>query len=258
MGTRFAIILAGAAIVVTAITCDSSSVPDVVECTLLPGECLLDNGLLFSRSHNMTANDPFKIVCSLDIGHTVLISDQYARHSVSKVPDSEIWSRFPDAETVHDRYDKLCTELFRSSSDQIQNEISVFAAGTCSITADKPFAGRLSGSDLSDLLWEREKEMSPLSRDLLLHLCLDPSGFGGSIPPAFVMSLPKTAVDAMADGEIITFSCSIPVRVMLLLQGLEGRIVDPEAAIPFREEVLQGVFSFQKGTGFRSCGKPLS
>ena len=55
----------------------------------------------------------------------------------------------------------------------------------------------------------------------------------------------------MLTNEWVKFTLEIPVKVVMYLNWLDDRITDPNAPIPYREDVLRCEFTVDKGLALK-------
>ena len=160
--------------------------------------------------------------------------------------EEEFWKSFRKVAAVANNYDGI--DLF--------NFATILYDGGLSLTADRPFAGYSAGENLAPLLtchpfyvgrdntsepsvissWMNTPEI--IGRGLELPMDYTSLTFGKSI----LFTIPKGPFGIVEES--VEFHLEIPVKVIMYLTWLRDRLTDPNAPVPYRNEVLKCSFRY--------------
>lgn len=214
--------------------------------TFLTGECLNSTELEFyepTYSEQMVAWGKYIFSFSLNLKYTSectskTIMKQYWRH----VPSQETYAAFgKNATSVKNAFEEefeSFTNLYYEKYPEVFERYSVVTIlynGGISLVGNKDFAGVPAGKDLSEII-----EFGPYDT----HRRLYPD-----IPLEYI-TMPKESVsfsvplrDFQVVEENVNFELNIPVKVVMYLQWLNDKLIDPDAPVPYKEEVLHCRFT---------------
>lgn len=233
--------------------------PDVYQ-YFLPGECLASTELTFESSLNRVEKDRLIFVFRPAISNYDVEEFKYDIHRY--IPSKGLLKTFGvNRGTVTEAYDNMFDKCYSFISGKVDalSEFSVLTAlydGGLSLTADKDFAGIKAGENLAPMvigtpfndyqidLWGKDTVIAAgcnLAENLgaVLDLPADYESLLEADQLAF--SIPRG--DYELTEETVNFELKIPVRVVMYLQWLNDRISDPDAPVPYKEEVLHCKFS---------------
>lgn len=224
----------------------------------LPGECLSSTELTFESSLNRVEKDRLIFVFRPAISDYDVEEFKYDIHRY--VPSQELLKAFGKnkdrvAEAYVNTFDK-CYSFISEKLDAL-SEFSVLTAlysGDLSLTADRDFAGIKAGANLAPMiigtpfndshLWGKDAVIadgSNLAENLGRVLDL-PEDYE-CLLEADMLAFSIPIGDNELIEETVNFEMKIPVRVVNYLQWLNDRISDPDAPVPYKEEVLHCRFS---------------
>lgn len=240
-------ILLSAVLCVSACVSFGAATPDAEVQTFLPGECLKSTELTYGVPHystQMCVNGKYRFIFPLDLD----FSNECMDHTVIKnrwrhVTTQEMYDAFGEngklvKKAYEDEFESFL-KLYQAkkhpgAADRF-SIVTILYNGGISLVADKDFAGVPAGKDLSDIigpdpyLWN-----SDLFPDIPLEYITMP---GESI--AFSVPLG----DFNVVQEPVNFELNIPVKVVMYLQWLNDKLTDPDAPVPYKEEVLHCSFT---------------
>lgn len=166
-------------------------------------------------------------------------------HSFYQWPSEDIWRTFEDrSKIVEENFKSLAREMF-SNIPTGGNHIvtTVFPIGRQVITANVPIFGIPAGEDLSSLILDGNLEQYPSAQtldNLTLHsdngnLLYSELLTNGSLGNG--VSIRMNAPDSF--DQKIVFTLSVPVRRVLFLEWLNQLQSNPDAPIPYIDEVME-------------------
>ena len=214
--------------------------PDLSPDYLLTGECLVSTELKHFQpgyESQQVNGQGFSFGFRLDISHTQQIYYQKGVLVNSRsfvIPSDDLFNSLgSNANNVKSKVEQLCREL-KSSGFSHYNMNSIFFGKDISLTANKDFAGRKAGSNLADLI---------VSYPHLGSSILDiPSDY------PYMTNAEGLSFSIPADGhelieEYVRFKLRMPVRIVMYLHWLNDRISNPDAVVPYKDEVLHCEFT---------------
>ena len=267
-------------ILISAIICLTScgaATPEVQTQTFLTGECLAGTEMSYIQLPSPywpVAPTRFRFVFSLDISnysnvrtdHTVM-----AQH-YRKIPSDDLFKTFGskqqavrnEFERIFENYSSAFKTRYNSSDYSV---ITILYCGGISLIADKEFAGHKAGEDLADLitfdsLYDPLNEIADGEDPVLAPLTHTPSQSGrelelpldyisilgaasGAGLPGVSFSIPME--DLALFSEQVTFELNIPVKVVRYLTWINDRLSNPNAPVPYEDEVLHCRFTTNYG-----------
>ena len=269
MKSKSFIILISAIICLTSCGKIGASQPEYKMRTLLPGECLASPELSYYRPEDeqqQVVKDGFVFGFLLDVTDFVK-EDSLRRH----IPSEDLFNSFGEnRQSVKMGYERIY-EDFRGAhvssfhSDRC-NAITILYNGGISLTADKEFAGRRAGENLGDLIAHhphydnivKESGTDPILAaypghcsypDKVLgipadYICLIDQCQGNGLPG---VSFCIPMGDYNLVKEQVTFELQIPVKVVRYLTWINDRLSNPNAPVPYEDEVLHCRFTTNYG-----------
>lgn len=226
---------------------------------LLPGECLISDELTHSATDTKesTIVDGYYLFnFSMDIaeGEMEKLSNKLPK-TYRALPSDDIFRSFGKngAEVKADFLDAYdgFTQNYSSSFYEYHGYevMTVLYDGGISLTADKDFAGYSAGENLAPhitgLLYNGEGVDPVISH---VNNTSDNAGAFLDIPMDYV-SMTECGIGfriPVGESEIIeesvVFDLKIPVKVVMYLNWLNDKIVDPNAPVPYEEKTLHCTF----------------
>ena len=226
----------------------------------LPGECLASTELSFVPSLHKVEKDRLVFVFNPSISNCEVEEFKYDIHRY--VPSKELLNTFGKnknkvAEAYGNIFDK-CHSFISEKMDALSefSVLTVLYDGSLSLTAAKDFAGMKAGDNLAPMimgtpyndyqidLWGKDAVIADggnLAENIgsVLELPVDYE----SLLEAHMLAFSISLGDHELTEETVNFELKIPVRIVSYLQWLNNRIADPEAPVPYKEEVLHCRFS---------------
>lgn len=214
--------------------------PDLSPDYLLTGECLASTELKhFQPGYESQQVDGqgFSFGFRLDISHTQQIHYQKCVLVNSRsfvIPSDDLFNSLgSNANNVKSKVEQLCREL-KSSGFSRYNMNTIFFGKDISLTANKDFAGRKAGSNLADLIVSHP------------HLGASILGIPSDYP--YMTNAEGLSFSIPTDGhelieEYVRFKLSMLVRIVMYLHWLNDKISNPDAAVPYKDEVLHCEFT---------------
>lgn len=232
--------------------CDSlpADVPEPVEHTFLTGECLVSNNLIFNPSEGFYINDyrgplSFCFAFNLDIeavkdGITSYYPESFRDYRF--IPSDAVFNQFAEnSPKVREEYEQTWLIMDRGNGYGDMDVISLFYDEGASLKADKVFAGHPAGENLASYCdWRllfREMRLLSFPQD-------------NTIDSPFMLStkgdvrFPIGNYDIV--DEVVAFTLDIPVKVVNYLSWINDRLSNPDAPIPYQEEILHCSFTIGK------------
>lgn len=226
----------------------------------LSGECLASTELSFDTSLHGVEKDRLVFAFKPSISNYDV--EEFKYEIQRYVPSKELLKTFgKNKEKVAEAYDYTFDKCYSFISEKVDAlcEFSVLTAlysGDLSLTADRDFAGIKAGENLASMImgtphndyqidiWGKDAVIADgcnMAEHLgnVLDLPADYNCLLGADMLAF--SIPIGDYD-LTEGTV-NFELKIPVRVVGYLQWLNDRIEDPDAPVPYKEEILHCRFS---------------
>ena len=240
------------AIVLAAVLCISAcgkfgaATPESNIQTFLTGECLNSTELSYwepNYSEQMVAQGKYRFVFPMDLKYSnECTSETLMKQDWRHVPTQEMYDAFgKNAASVKKAYEnefESFTKLYHEKYPNYSKRYSVVTIlynGGVSLVANKEFAGVPAGKDLSEII---------VSDPYLTAFGLYPD-----IPLEYRSMLEESVSFSVPLGdfkvvkESVSFELNIPVKVVMYLQWLNDRLIDPNAPVPYKEEVLHCSFT---------------
>lgn len=227
--------------------CDSvlfSATDTPAETTLLTGECLNSTELKFDYSTCFNIHDyygPLSFVFGfeLDLEQTIE-QEQLYPFDYRYVPSTSIMDAFGENRgRVQEDYETMYREVKHGNGDF--RLVTIFYEDGASLIANKDFAGHPKGENLSPycnwrfMLYPRKEISIPTNKDLEYPSLLNTRG--GIYFPVGNYTIVE---------EDVSFTLTIPVRVGMYLTWINNRISNPDAEIPYYDDVLHCSFTIGK------------
>lgn len=239
------------AILLSAVLCASACVnfgagtPDSETRALLPGECLKSTELSYYATDLSYMCDYGKYVFCLQLD--LDYSNECMDHTVIKnhwrhVPTQEMYDAFGENgklvkkayEDEFESFQYLYYEKCPGYSGRY-SIVTILYNGGVSLVADKEFAGVPAGKNLSDIIsLDSHSTNLGLYPDIPLEYIAMPEEW-------FLFSVPLGDFNVVK--EPVNFELNIPVKVVMYLQWLNDKLTDPDAPVPYKEEVLHCSFT---------------
>lgn len=221
-----------------------SATDDGEEKTLLTGECLRSYELLHHSSTAFHINDyygpkSFVFGFALDLDKTI----EYNRENpidYRYIPSENVLADFDGGvKRLQEQYESLYQDVSYGAGGF--RVVTLFYKEGATLTADKDFAGHPKGENLSPycnwrLMLHPLEELS-LPVDSVIDYPYLVNTSGGIYFPIG---------DCTIIDEEVTFTLTIPVKVGMYLTWLYNLQSNPEAQIPFHDEVLHCTFTIGK------------
>lgn len=236
--------LLGVLLTTSCLMLGASDVPsDIV--TFLPGECFWYPSLeWYSASFN--SSDTVLFSFGMRIKDYTL--EGYGRKGYvgvrdeRYVPTDDLYASFGEnAQIVKSEYDKVFYDFLGSAGENSRSKlITVLSDGKITLTADKDFAGYKSGENLPVSL-ELVRGRYPC--DYINQFFEIPLDYKYMLSSSFVVTMPVGYESWQKVAETVTFELKMPVKVVMYLNWLNDKISDPDAPVPYEEEVLYCKFT---------------
>ena len=162
-------------------------------------------------------------------------------------PTEDVFDEFGERkEQVKDDYQSLVRGMFEAKENKEIDECfcTVFQRSALTISSNLPVGGIQPGEDLSSLCKDLPSYLSDL--DNLTLSVSNPQSLYNELRAIPDFSLGDMGVFLPAlekQDQVITFTVSIPVRRVYLLHWLDGLSDNPDAPMPFSDEVLVATVS---------------
>jgi len=230
--------------------------------TLLTGENLASTQL----SYNVPTDDGQVLYDRFTFSFTVPLSD-YVKvkkgkgEQINVVPSSELFSSFGnnyrevmnEFERVHQETCNAYLPVYKSGRYSF-DVITILYNGGMSLVCDSEFAGHPAGENLASVItcfpWYDGLVEQSGENPIIADGFNTPSNVGKSIemPMDYIsmvggtikFSIPKGDYELLHTGA--NFRLEIPVKVVDYLTWLNDKISDPDAEMPYRDEVLKCSF----------------
>ena len=245
-----------------------SSRPYVGVKMFLTGECLNNTELTFWPAEDEGAEvvdrDRFRFYFNFDF------SDHTQERTNSQIAIVPEYRDIPSSQLFVRRFGERSEEVKASFEEVFKDFAETYTArfhrgdfyvrtvlynGGLSLTADKEYAGFAPGENIApavtcspylDEMVEESGENpvvtsasnTPSNAGAILDLPLDYISFMGN---GVEFSIPIDGFSLVEDT--VTFELNIPVRVVMYLTWLNDRLTDPDAPVPYRDEVLHCRFT---------------
>lgn len=218
---------------------------------LLTGECLASAEMSYNEVYRSTMVNENRFI----FGFSLDLSD-YEHETIRfmeyrYIPSDDIFKSFGKNrkavknafETIFDRCDNDLSRKHRDFS-----VVTILYDGGISLTANKEFAGYPAGEDLAPAIedveaghfhpeWYLAENVGTIFEIPLDYLKLLDMVISFSIPME----------QYQLTDEKVTFELNVPVKVVKYLTWLNDKITDPDAPVPYEEEVLHCRFTTDYG-----------
>ena len=266
-------ILVASAILLACASCGKigSSHPEAEVKLFLTGECLNSPELSYVEMDTEGQNvvsDRFRFIFTFDDSNHTYERTNSETEFVGRfrdIPSDELFSKqFGEKademkatfERIFNEYDDLYISKFHSRDFSVR---TILYNGGISLTANKEFAGFTAGENLAPIVTcvpmydnlVQESGENPIVTDArntpstageFLGIPLDYTSFMGA---RVEFSIPVE--DYSLVNEQVTFELNIPVKVVMYLSWLNDKISDPDAPVPYSDEVLHCRFTTKYG-----------
>lgn len=241
---------------------------------LLTGECLNNTELVYyvpdSEDQQLygegNGDKPdrsvfFTFGFSFDLNHNV---EKMSRWKYRDIPADELFDSFgKQSDKVREEYEAVYETYEIKGVPPAQEVITFLYEGGISLVADKEFAGYPAGTDLGEYLTcsyiagGRDEVVSTYGVDPVIGSVYN---IKESLYP--VLNIPMDYISMpTGDGlsfnfpignselveEEVTFELKIPVKVVMYLNWINDKISDPDAPVPYKDEVLHCTFTTRYG-----------
>ncbi len=235
--------------------------------TLLTGECLNSTELSYylpDGEDQQVYGNSFRFGFTYDLNSNIEKMD-IPGWIYRVIPSDEIFETFGNnKKKVRNEYEALYElyPVYRPTSFDNDGIITILYNGGISLIADKEFAGHAAGEELGHLITH---QFNTGEEDVILKYGNDPiiatpTNLRDTINTFLNIPLDYISV-ANGDGigfnipmknhkltdEKVTFELKIPVTVVMYLDWLNDKIYDPDAPVPYKEEVLHCKFTTRYG-----------
>ena len=247
-----------------------AEIPAAKWCALLTGENFLDTELSYYRPIDEDQQEDlncFKFGFSIQLTNIQketrpITMDHF--NETRYIPSDEVFESFGiNSNRVKDEfegvYSRLCFGQPDFKGDALWfHIITILYNGGISLKANKEFAGYPAGEDLAPVImchpaWNKPEGIDdpivtyPINDrifvDDLLGIPLNYKSVLSSDGVEFVIPMGEHKLVE----EEVTFELEIPVKVVMYLTWLNNKLSDPNAPVPFREEVLHCRFTSKYG-----------
>lgn len=230
---------------VCALSCNKdSSVPEAMEETFLPGECLRSPALSFSNFliNDYTGPNGFVFSFTMDMNcEYSRLGPPWASRDYRYLPTDDVFNAFEGScPNIKELYEEVWQEVTDSRAGNCFSS-SIFYDSGISLTADKEFAGFPAGDNIASSVFFE----GPVPANFHSIPVGDSFTYNYYLPQGFALRIPINDFDIV--DEDITFNLSIPVKVGLYMTWLSNKLTDPDAPFPYREETLTCTFTVNKG-----------
>lgn len=225
--------------------------------TLLPGECLADTDLTYNS--NVTAssiicNGKYSFSFALNLNNYEVDKEELWVSRV--IPSDELFKSY-GGKSVKKDYLKIYDACSEYADEYLPyynyfTLITILYNGGISLVADKDFAGYQAGEDMGPYLTaisvgEENPVVCPKynTADYLGKFLNIPLEYTGILNDTPSFGIPVG--DCQLTDETVRFELKIPVKVIRYLQWMNDKKNDPDAPVPYSEEVLICKFSTRYG-----------
>jgi len=246
-----------------------SGTPAVSIRTLLPGECLASTELSYyipNSSGQQVDGNSFIFGFTMDLsGHSKeRIDDKVFALKWRDVPSDEIFDTFgANKQAVKNEFERIFEEFTESYGARFHHQwysiVTLLYDGGISLIANRDFAGCPAGENLASLI-----TYCPMYDNLVKESGENPviaPGFNTPSNAGGFLGIPMNYISMTDDGvgfsipmgehklieEAVTFELNIPVKVVLYLTWLNNKLTDPNAPVPYEDEVLHCTFTTKYG-----------
>ena len=226
--------------------------------TLLTGESLAGTELSYIKPETeyiQVRNDRFCFSFKVDLSN--YIKEKKNRNHNIVIPSDELFSAFgSNKKAVKNEYDRIHQDVFNTFNNYIgerrgtesMNVVTILYNGGITLTCQSEFAGCPAGENIARFFSEESSEdpiiapwfNTPSNLVGGLEIPLDYISMTGEI---ISFSIPVGDYELVKTGA--NFRLEIPVRVVYYLQGLNDKNSNPDAAVPYKDEVLTCSFRSQ-------------
>lgn len=217
------------------------------EVSIYPGECLSNLSLdCVSSKQSFLISDAPCFCIGFNVHWDIEYEHKHSHIYFGK-PAKEVYNSFEKAsKKVKNRYnelfDKYNAEVEPHNYEGVTS--TVYYCGGLVMTADKEFAGVPAGENLEPVILPfsdipKKYGLTPIPTINI------PDGYS-IIGKSIGIYFPIGSHELVA-GEEVTFHLEIPVKVGLLLTLLRDRLIDPDAQMQYRDEVLTCDFTINHG-----------
>lgn len=247
----------------------TAGTPEASTQTLLTGECLASTELSYYTpltSEQQVDRNRFLFGFTMDLsGHSKERTDnKMMALNWRDVPSDEIFESFgADQKAVKNEFEKIYEEFSESYCTRFHRSkysiVTILYAGGISLIANKDFAGYPAGEDLGSLI-----TCSPMYDNAVKESGENPviaSAFNTPANAGGLLGIPMNYISMTEDAvgfsipmgehklidESVKFELKIPVKVVLYLTWLDNKLADPNAPVPYKDEVLHCTFTTKYG-----------
>ena len=157
------------------------------------------------------------------------------------IPAPEAFNQFgPDAEKVRKYFIDLCGQIDFGESRSGRIYFCLYYTNGLKLTADKYFAGRNPGEDLSDIIYI----LSMPARKVQIPGVETPDHFK-QLDGGLTLYFPIEGFELV--DEEVTFNITLPIKLGMCLNWINDLLTDPNAEYQYKDVVLTGTFTIKKG-----------
>lgn len=241
---------------------------------LLTGECLNDTEIVYyvpdgedqqlygEEDSNKPGHEVFfSFGFTFDLNHNV---EKLSRWEYRDVPSDELFDSFGgNSKKVRREFEAIYEAFEIKGVSPHEEVITLLYEGGASLVANKTFAGYPAGTDLGEFLTcsympgGRDEAVSIYGVDPVvgsvynIKESLDPVL---NIPLDYISMLRGSGISfnfPIGNSELVkeevTFDLKIPVKVVMYLNWINDKISDPDAPVPYKDEVLHCTFTTRYG-----------
>lgn len=233
----------------------------------LPGECLADTKLQAFPATEVV--ERFGIKTGSELGQVKYYNfkyfDFYFALSISSYKSKSLgggYLRHTPSDELFDSFGKNSSAVKAKFNDVVESVESLgrpnaniqvdlitvlFNHGEISLIADKDFAGHPAGENLGPYLVSRYPGAPPIfvpeenSKDCMGTALGLPLDYEYCMATEFGFAIPADNLELVE--EIVHFKLEIPVKVVIYLQWMNDLLSNPDAPVPYKDEVLYSSFA---------------
>ena len=225
--------------------------------TLIPGECLASTELSYyvpDEGRTPILGEYFYF--GFGVEYSGLSEERTDKKIVTNmtehwriIPSDDMFSCFgANKDDVKNEFEQVFEDFsesyYRRFKTQNYSVATILCNGDISLVADKEFAGRPAGEDLGGLIDALPiyADNTPSEAGGFLKIPLDCDWMIGE---DFGLCIP-TGEHKLTD-ESVKFELKVPVKIVYYLTWLNDKLSDPDAVVPYNDEVLHCIFTSPYG-----------
>lgn len=242
-----------------------ASTPAAQTKCILTGECLASTELTYyvpDSDGQQVRSNRFIFAFTMDFSNHVKerTDDKELALNWRDIPSEEIFDSFgPNKQAVRNEFERVYEDFSNNYISRFQKtwyEIAtVLYNGGISLVANKDFAGVPAGENLAGLITCVPSDDNFKENPVISSGFNTPSNAGGflGIPMEYISMTEAGIAFSIPMGEYklveedVTFELQIPVKVVYYLNWLNDRLSNPNAPVPYKDEVLHCTFTTKHG-----------